>query len=100
MARSNHSADRSDQKRSIFKPRTKERNFLLSVLVTAVHLTVILAVCLGLAGVGAVIGIAKAYMDTAPDLDLAALRTALCGCGCHPDSASVSAAGAVQMNCW
>ena len=73
MARSNHSEDSSGQKRSIFKPRTKERNFLLSVLVAAVHLTVILAVCLGLAGVGVVIGIAKAYMDTAPDLDLAAL---------------------------
>ena len=73
MARSNHSEDSSSQKRSIFKPRTKERNFLLSVLVAAVHLTVILAVCLGLAGVGVVIGIAKAYMDTAPDLDLAAL---------------------------
>lgn len=60
-------------KRSIFKPRTRERNFLLSVIVTAIHLTVILAVCFCLAGVGAVIGIAKTYVDTAPTLDLAAL---------------------------
>ncbi|MBQ7487111.1 MAG: PBP1A family penicillin-binding protein [Clostridia bacterium] len=60
-------------KRSIFKPRTRERNFLLSVIVTAIHLTVILIVCFCLAGVGAVIGIAKTYVDTAPTLDLAAL---------------------------
>ncbi|MBQ8092385.1 MAG: PBP1A family penicillin-binding protein [Clostridia bacterium] len=63
----------ANTKRSIFKPRTKERNFLLSVLVTAIHLCLILLICFGLAGTGAVIGIGKAYVDTAPTLDLAAL---------------------------
>ena len=58
---------------SIFTPRTKNRNFLLSVAVSTIHLTTILVLCLGLAVLGALVGIAKAYVDTAPTLDLAAL---------------------------
>lgn len=58
---------------SIFKPRTKKQNFALSVAVSTVRLTIILALCAGLALVGAIVGIAKAYVDTAPTLDLAAL---------------------------
>ncbi|HIU15042.1 MAG TPA: PBP1A family penicillin-binding protein [Candidatus Ventricola intestinavium] len=59
--------------RSIFKPRTKNRNFLLSVAASTIRLTVLLALCASLAVVGAVVGIAKAFVDTAPTLDLAAL---------------------------
>ena len=58
---------------SIFKKRTKPPSFALCVAVTAVKLTAVLLVCACLAGVGAIIGIAKAYVDTAPTLDLAAL---------------------------
>ena len=58
---------------SIFTPRTKNRNFVLSVAVSTIHLTTILVLCLGLAVLGALVGIAKAYVDTAPTLDLAAL---------------------------
>ena len=60
--------------RSIFKPRTKAPNFALSVAVSTLRLLVIVLVCAGLAGLGALIGIAKAYVDTAPTLDLAALN--------------------------
>lgn len=60
--------------RSIFKPRTKNVNFALSVAVSTIRLSVILVLCAGLALAGALIGIAKAYVDTAPTLDLAALN--------------------------
>ena len=62
-----------EQPRSIFKPRTKNPNFALSVAVSTVRLTIILILCLMLAGLGALVGIAKAYVDTAPTLDLAAI---------------------------
>lgn len=60
--------------RSIFKPRTKAPNFALSVAVSTMRLLFIVIVCAALAGLGALIGIAKAYVDTAPTLDLAALN--------------------------
>ena len=59
--------------RSIFKARTKKPNFVLSVAATTIRLSFILALCVGLALLGAVVGIAKAFVDTAPTLDLAAL---------------------------
>ena len=59
--------------RSIFKPRTKHPNFVLSVAVSTIRMIIILAICVCLAGLGALVGIAKAYVDTAPTLDLAAL---------------------------
>ena len=58
---------------SIFKPRTKYPNFILSVLVSTIRLSTLLLLCTCLAVGGALIGIAKAYVDTAPTLDLAAL---------------------------
>ncbi len=59
--------------RSSFKARTKKPNFVLSVAATPIRLSFIIALCVGLALLGAVIGIAKAFVDTAPTLDLAAL---------------------------
>ncbi len=58
---------------SIFKPRVKQPNFILSVLVNAVRILAVLVLVGGLALVGAVLGIAKGYVETAPTLDLAAL---------------------------
>lgn len=59
--------------RSIFKARTKKPNFVLSVATTTIRLSFVLALCVALALLGAVVGIAKAFVDTAPTLDLAAL---------------------------
>ena len=59
--------------RSIFKARTKKPNFVLSVAATTIRLSFVLALCVALALLGAVVGIAKAFVDTAPTLDLAAL---------------------------
>ena len=58
---------------SIFKPRVEEPNFILSVLVNTVRILGVLILVCGLALVGAVVGIAKGYVETAPSLDLAAL---------------------------
>ncbi len=56
---------------TIFKPRTRRPNFILSVVVSTLRLLCILVVILSLAGAGALVGIAKAYVETAPTLDLA-----------------------------
>lgn len=61
------------KKRSIFKPRLRKPNFAVSVLVNAVRLMALLVLLCGLALGGAVLGIAKGYMETAPTLDLALL---------------------------
>ena len=58
---------------SIFRPRTKNPNFLLSVAVSTINLSIILILCICLALGGVLVGIAKAYVDTAPTLNLAAL---------------------------
>ncbi|MCE5343951.1 MAG: transglycosylase domain-containing protein, partial [Eubacteriales bacterium] len=62
------------KKFTIFKPRLSKPNFILSVLVTAVRFTVIVVLLGGLALAGAVVGIAKAYVETAPTIDLAMLN--------------------------
>ena len=58
---------------SIFKPNVGRPNFILCVLVNAVRILAVLILVGGLALVGAVVGIAKGYMETAPTLNLAAL---------------------------
>jgi len=65
--------EHSVKKRSIFKPRLRKPNFVLSVLVNAVRMFALLVVLCGLAVGGAVLGIAKGYMETAPTLDLTLL---------------------------
>ena len=59
--------------RSLFVGRTRENNFLLCVLVTLSRMAFVLLFCLAAALAGALSGIAKAYVDTAPTLDLAAI---------------------------
>ena len=61
------------ERRSIFRPSLRKPNFVISVAVGVVRVIALLAVLAGVAGVGAVLGIAKGYVETAPELDLAAL---------------------------
>ena len=61
------------EKRTILKPRSRKPSFLLGVVVNSFRMLVILILLFGLAGAGAVVGIAKGYMETAPSLDLAAI---------------------------
>ena len=58
---------------SIFKPATGKPNFVLCVAVNVVRILAVLVLLAGLAALGAVAGIAKGYVETAPDLNLAAL---------------------------
>ena len=59
-----------DRRLTIFKPRDRKPSFVLAVVVAAFRLLLLAVVLAGLAGVGAVVGIARAYVDTAPELDL------------------------------
>ncbi len=57
-------------RRSIFKKRTRKPSFALTVMINALRMLVIFFVIAGLAGLGAVVGIGKAYVETAPVLDI------------------------------
>ena len=61
--------------RSIFRPDVWKPNFAVSVLVNTVRVLILVVILAGIAAAGAVAGIAKGYMDTAPELDLVALDT-------------------------
>ena len=63
------------ESRSIFRPDVRKPNFVLSVLVNTVRVLVLVVVLAGIAVLGTLVGIAKGYVDTAPELDLVALDT-------------------------
>lgn len=56
---------------TILKPRTRKPNFVVNVLVMAIRILCILVLVIGVAGAGVVLGIVKAYTETAPELNLA-----------------------------
>lgn len=58
-------------RRSLFKRRTRKPSFVLAVIINSFRLLVLLAIIAGLSGIGALLGIAKTYVDTAPMLDIA-----------------------------
>ena len=58
---------------SIFKPATRKPNFALCVAINVARIFALLVLLFGLAALGAVAGVAKGYVETAPNLDLAAL---------------------------
>ncbi|MEG1606349.1 MAG: biosynthetic peptidoglycan transglycosylase, partial [Clostridia bacterium] len=57
---------------SLFKPRTKDGNFLFSVVLTTAKMLFIVLLILGISGTGALMGVAKAWIETAPPLDMSA----------------------------
>ena len=58
-------------RRRLFKRRTRKPSFVLAVIINTFQMLVLVALLAGLAGIGAVVGIAKAYVETAPVLDIA-----------------------------
>lgn len=54
----------------LFKKRTRKPSFVLAVIINCFRLMALLFVIIGLSGIGAVAGIAKTYVDTAPVLDI------------------------------
>ena len=59
--------------RSIFRPETRKPNFVISVLLNTIRVLLVVVLLAGVAGLGTVVGIAKGYVDTAPDLNLVKL---------------------------
>lgn len=75
----NHKSNENEKKKKAnarhslskyFTKRRKEPNFLLSVFVTSIKLLVIAILIMGFAGFGAVLGVAKAYVEGTPELDV------------------------------
>ncbi len=57
-------------KYAIFKPREYDRNFLFAVILLTVKMLFFVVLLIGLIGGGLVVGIAKGWVDTSPNLDL------------------------------
>lgn len=55
---------------SIFKPKNKTPNFVVSVLINTIRVFFVICLCAAIAIVGIVVGIGKAYVETAPNLDV------------------------------
>lgn len=62
--------DTEPRRHSLFKKRTRKPSFVLSVCVNAFRLMLVCILLVGLAGVGALVGIGKAYVETSPTLDI------------------------------
>ena len=56
---------------SLFKRRTRKPSFVLAVIINCARLLMLTLLLAALAGAGAIAGIAKTYVDTAPVLDIA-----------------------------
>ena len=59
----------------LFRPRDRERNFILSVLMMTVKMLFFVVLLIGVAAMGLGIGVGKAWVDTAPALDLEVLHS-------------------------
>lgn len=57
-------------KKSWFKPRDKKPNFVLSVVLTTIKMSFVALVLVAIIGVGSFMGLANAYLETTPPLDL------------------------------
>ena len=55
--------------KSIFASRKRPANFFLSVIVSTTKLLMVLVLCVAIAGGGLLLGVAKGYYDTTPELD-------------------------------
>ena len=63
------------EQHSIFRAEDRKPNFVLSVAVQTVRVLLVTALVAGAALLGVVVGIAKGYVDTAPELDLVKMDT-------------------------
>ena len=71
-----HKNDKKKSKSfSLFKPRDRQPNYILSVLCTTVALLLVVVLVMGMGGFGLVMGVAKAYYDTTPELDVEKIET-------------------------
>lgn len=67
------SPNKADAPQGVFAPRKRPRSTLLAIVFTVIKLVVVAGILCGFIGLGLVLGIAKAYIDTTPTLDISAL---------------------------
>lgn len=60
---------RHDPDQELFVERRGNRSFVLALLFATLKVMAVMAVLLGCAGMGLMMGVAKAYIDTTPELD-------------------------------
>ncbi len=63
--------EKTGGRKPLFRRRTRKKSFVLAVIINAFRLLMLLILLAGLSGAGALVGIAKTYVDTAPTLDVA-----------------------------
>ncbi len=63
----------SREQEELFVERREQRPFVLAVFFTTCKLMLLFVVLLGCAAMGLVLGVAKAYVDTTPELDISLL---------------------------
>lgn len=73
--RDKHDSDDRDEAKDkpVFVRRERPRSTILSILFTVIKLVIVVGVLSIFAMIGLVLGIAKAYIDTSPTLDISAL---------------------------
>ena len=59
----------------LFEPRERDKSFILNVIMSTAKMLVIIILMIGIGGAGLLAGIAKAWIDTAPELDIDQIRT-------------------------
>ena len=69
----NNEEEPKEEPRSILRPETRKPNFAISVALNSARTILVVVFLIGIGALGALVGIAKGYVDTAPELDLAAL---------------------------
>ena len=69
-----HLSGEGKEHMSMFTPRHRRPGFVISVILTSFRLMLVLIFMIGAAGLGALAGIAKAYMETTPTLDTAEIE--------------------------
>ena len=57
----------------VFKPRERDRSFVLSVVFMTAKMLLFVVLLIGISCSGLVAGLGKAWVDTTPDLDVLAL---------------------------
>ncbi len=66
-----HLSGEGKEHMSMFAPHHRRPGFVISIILTSFRLMLVLIFMIGAAGLGALAGIAKAYMETTPMLDTA-----------------------------
>ena len=67
------SKNKKSEEKPVFVQRTRPRSLVLTILFSVIKTLVLVGVVLAFVGLGLVLGVAKAYVDTTPTLDLTKL---------------------------